>query len=187
MVWVVEGTLNSQPTPANATESFPTPSKHYLRPNRLYRVGRAGGVRAPPKPGQPGPGPATRPRPYDFRIAHLAVPKEGLVSFDTGGADHWDPAAEDDGEPYPLDVVLGNKKLSLSRADGHHVDLDPEQRCQVRDGDTLREKNKGFWFTCVSLDSLPPRSDIPANDTDSCPRTQLHLGPRQPVLCRRVG
>ncbi|GAA6055380.1 hypothetical protein JCM3770_001080 [Rhodotorula araucariae] len=147
MVWVVDGTLLSEP--AGDQESFPHPSQHYLRPQRHYRVGRAGGVRAPHKPGhsQAKPSPVSRHRPYDFRIASLAVSKDGLASFDTAGND-WDPVDNPDkpanGDPYPLTVSFG-KKVALTRADGDVLDPAPAQ-VDVRNGDYFKDKSKGYWF-----------------------------------------
>ncbi|BGP46491.1 hypothetical protein JCM10450v2_002336 [Rhodotorula kratochvilovae] len=145
MVWVVEGTLSSEPQ--DDAEVFPHPTQHYLRPSRLYRVGRAGGVRAPPKAGQTKPGPASRHRPYDFRIASLGVSKEGLATFETGG-DDWDPVDNPDkpgnAEPYPLAVSFG-KKVVLTRADGEVLDPAPE-RVDVKDGDLFKDKSRGYWF-----------------------------------------
>ncbi|BGP30540.1 hypothetical protein JCM10296v2_002295 [Rhodotorula toruloides] len=149
MVWVVEGTLQS--TPGDGSEVFPDPTSHYLRPSRLYRVGRAVGVRAPPKAGQTKPGPASRKRPYDFRIASLSVSKEGLAEFETGG-DEWVP--EDRPElptnslPYSLTVTL-HKRFLLRRGDDEPVELELDGGAvtvEVQDGDHLQERSKGYWF-----------------------------------------
>ncbi|GAA5998793.1 uncharacterized protein JCM10292_007236 [Rhodotorula paludigena] len=147
MVWVVEGSLNS--AQGDAPDAVPHPSSHYLRPTRLYRVGRAGGVRAPPKAGQTKPGPASRAKPYDFRIASLSVPKEGLAVFETGG-DDWDPVDHPDSasnlDPYRLTVSL-HKKFTLDRA-GETIELaSGVEGVEVRDGDKFRERSKGYWFT----------------------------------------
>ncbi|GAA5921422.1 hypothetical protein JCM3775_003041 [Rhodotorula graminis] len=148
MVWVVQGTLNSEPHPSTSTESFPQLSSHYLRPNRSYRLGRAGGVRAPLKPGQDKPGPASRHRPYDFRIANLAISKDGLLTLDTHGAD-WDPLDNHDRpdnlEPYSL-TLTATKKLELVRTNGEVVDIAPNETVVVHDGDSFHERNKGFSF-----------------------------------------
>lgn len=82
--------LTSDPEPTVDVETFPEASSHWLRPVRKYRVGRAGGVRAPPKPGSDKLGAPSRPRLYDFRIASLKVSKDGLIDFETGG-DKWEP------------------------------------------------------------------------------------------------
>ncbi|BGP06491.1 hypothetical protein JCM10049v2_002313 [Rhodotorula toruloides] len=149
MVWVVEGTLQS--TSSDGSEVFPDPTSHYLRPSRLYRVGRAGGVRAPSKAGQSKPGPASRKRPYDFRIASLSVSKEGLAEFETGG-EEWMP--EDRPElpanslPYPLTVTL-HKRFLLRRGDDEPVELELDDGAvtvEVHDGDYLQERSKGYWF-----------------------------------------
>ena len=73
-------------------ESIPEDTSHWLRPNRKYRVGRQGGLRAPPKPGSTKAPTATRERLYDFRIASLKISKEGLIDFETGGED-WVPVS----------------------------------------------------------------------------------------------
>lgn len=160
MVWLIEGTLNSDPAPDTHTDQFPHLSQHYLRPARSYRLGRAGGVRAPPKPGQNKLGPASRYRPYDFRIANLSIPKDGLFTLDTGG-DDWDPLDHPDRadnlEPYSL-TFAATKKLELVRADGDVVEVEPGQAIAVRDGDSFHERNKGFSFGSVpsSLSSSRP-------------------------------
>ncbi|GAA5834933.1 hypothetical protein JCM9279_007149 [Rhodotorula babjevae] len=149
MVWLISGTLNSEPAPDTATDSFPQPSTHYLRPARSYRLGRAGGVRAPLKPGQDKPGPASRHRPYDFRVANLSIPKDGLFTLDTGG-DDWDPLDNPDRpdnlEPYSL-TFAATKKLELVRADGDTLDVESGQAVAVRDGDSFLERHKGFSFS----------------------------------------
>ncbi|GAA5901210.1 hypothetical protein JCM8208_002305 [Rhodotorula glutinis] len=150
MVWLIDGTLNSEPAPTTATDSFPNPSQHYLRPNRSYRLGRAGGVRAPLKPGHDKLGPASRHRPYDFRIANLSISKDGLFTIDTGGGDDWDPLDNPDRadnlEPYSLSFAA-TKKLELVRKDGNVVEVAPNEVVAVRDGDSFHERNKGFSFS----------------------------------------
>ncbi|BGP23236.1 BRCT domain containing protein [Rhodotorula toruloides] len=149
MVWVVEGTLQS--TPGDGPEVFPSPTSHYLRPSRRYRIGRAGGIRAPAKASQTKLGPASKKRPYDFRIASLSVSKEGLAEFETGG-EEWVP--EDRPElptnslPYSLTVTL-HKRFLLARGDDEPVELELENGAvmvEVQDGDRLQERSKGYWF-----------------------------------------
>ncbi|GAA5887291.1 hypothetical protein JCM6882_002478 [Rhodosporidiobolus microsporus] len=146
MVWVVEGTLNSDKD--DPPDALPPSSSHFLRPSRVYKVGRMGGVRAPAKPSAGGKlGPASKHRPYDFRIASLGISKEGMCEFETGGED-WDPEDNPDspsnGDPYPLTVRV-NKKLRLTRVNGEQVDVSA-QAVHVEDGDHFQEPSKGYWF-----------------------------------------
>ncbi|GAA5983791.1 hypothetical protein JCM11641_005193 [Rhodosporidiobolus odoratus] len=143
MVWRVQGTLNSE---SPEDDSLPPTSSHYLRPNRLYKVGRMGGVRAPSKPGSSKPGLASKARPYDFKIASLSISKEGLCEFETGGGD-WQ--AEDDADlpdqRYPLSIRI-NKKLQLTRANGESVLMSAGESMTIENGDHFQEQSKGYWF-----------------------------------------
>ncbi|GAA5860031.1 hypothetical protein JCM8547_003065 [Rhodosporidiobolus lusitaniae] len=147
MVWVVEGTLNNQAN--DAPDTLPPASSHHLRPGRTYKVGRMGGVRAPPKPGAK-QGPASRPRPYDFRLASLSISKEGFCTFETGVS--WDPEDHPElptnGKPYSLTVHV-NKKLRLTRASGESQDCSAvtgNNVVTVQDGDHFHEASKNYWF-----------------------------------------
>ncbi|GAA5976317.1 hypothetical protein JCM10908_005456 [Rhodotorula pacifica] len=157
MVWVVVGTLQSPP--GVTVDSVPSDSSHWLRPNRRYRAGRQGGLRAPPKPGSDKAGPVTKARLYDFRIASLKVSKEGLIDFETGGGD-WVPEDRPNDprnlEPYPLVATVRNKKFKLARGPGQepvplHFDESGLCKIVVQDGDYLEQDSWHFKFTWVPV------------------------------------
>ncbi|GAA5865265.1 hypothetical protein JCM3774_004913 [Rhodotorula dairenensis] len=153
MVWVVEGSLQSPP--GVTAESVPDDTSHWLRPNRRYRAGRQGGLRAAPKAGSDKAPPATKSRPYDFRIASLKVSKEGLIDFETGGVD-WNPE-DRPGDPtnlgpYPLIATVRSKKFKLVRGAGSApvpLPVDGSGVCKVavQDGDSLELDSFHFRFT----------------------------------------
>ncbi|GAA5890585.1 hypothetical protein JCM5296_004305 [Sporobolomyces johnsonii] len=156
MVWIVSGTLHNDPD--DQPDQLPPVSSHYLRPCRLYRTGRAGGVRAPPKPGQTKQGPASRDRPYDFKIKSLGISKEGAWEMTTGG-DDWqpidDPTSPTNSDPYPLTLTL-HKRFNLERADGETQELVPTQEegatqkirsIDVKSGDQFVDPQKGYKLT----------------------------------------
>ncbi|GAA6034862.1 hypothetical protein JCM8097_009337 [Rhodosporidiobolus ruineniae] len=170
MVWIVEGTLNNHQD--DAPDTLPPISSHYLRPSRLYKVGRMGGVRAPPKSGQTKPGPASRHRPYDFRIASLAVSKEGMCEFECGGED-WvatdDPNSPSNGAPYPLTVRV-NRKFHVTRENGEMLEMsaaEGENVVEIQDGDAFQVVGKEYnfkftWipiFVCIATAAAAAKKD----------------------------
>ncbi|GAA5919718.1 hypothetical protein JCM1841_000766 [Sporobolomyces salmonicolor] len=153
MVWVVTGTLHNDSD--DQPDQLPPVSSHYLRPCRLYRTGRAGGVRAPAKPGQTKQGPASRDRPYDFKIKSLGISKEGAWEMLTGG-ENWqaidDPTSPTNSDPYPLTLTL-HRRFILERADGDTQELVPTQEegatqkirsIDVKSGDQFVDPHKGY-------------------------------------------
>lgn len=67
MVWIITGNLGSLPT--DIAQHPSTPSSHYLRPSRTYKLGRSYFE------GQPGV--FTRKRCYDWKMKSNKVAKEG--------------------------------------------------------------------------------------------------------------
>ncbi|GAA5933877.1 uncharacterized protein JCM15063_000498 [Sporobolomyces koalae] len=156
MVWVVRGSFHN--SPADGTDVVPAPTSHYLRPSRVYKTGRAGGLRATSSQGKQGP--ASRDKLYDYKIKSLAISKDGAWEWHTGSTDDWDelydPASSPNLEPYPLKMFL-HRKLTMTRRDSNAEILIPTIEgggttgiktfeVDIRDGDHFQD-TKGYHFT----------------------------------------
>ncbi|GAA6062627.1 hypothetical protein JCM10212_000289 [Sporobolomyces blumeae] len=155
MVWIVRGAFHHREQDS-AENPLPVLS-HYLRPERVYKTGRAGGLRSP---GADAASTASRDRPYDFKIKSLSISKDGAWEFDTTASEqdrvrNVDPTSLADLDPYPLRVHVHRKNVSLRRRSTNEASvLVPQLRegervqtvsVTAEDGDEFQDA-KGYWF-----------------------------------------